>query len=615
MSKPAGDDTVRLLTHSDVLAMLRPEFWEPHVRSALMAYRHCAVVALMACCHIGAGCQCGIKLAHWRPGGLDVVLVKRWGKTLAIPLTPQTIFVVERFITERARARCQSGVPRWDSEFLFVTEDGKVLLNRDITDCFARLKEGRGFFHRALLRFCARHIRAGSDSTVERRFRGFTRKLGSHNDMPDVSLAKLTQVVRDTNPFRDLDREIRGAVPAQKFLSKQPPGIAVPLPKRKPMPVEHPIVALLLRTKWPKDKPGRAELRADLRREHGAAIDKLLQSRVLVGEHVGRLFGIQDRSARKFHEVHYRSGSTKPKVVARAFRPKAEKASTTAEERELLKALRAEHWPRKRPEARGLSQKLLKQHFPAIDALIARRLLTVGVAARLFRAPHTGIRFLRAALKAGMSPAEVLFERTHAFVPESWWERVRSEESKRSGGETDRRFYFRMVRQGFPGHRDPFGKFLRVLRRGETMSPQEGMLVERLSNTARPEDPAAAEALSKQLLLAHFGEVRAMIDAKKIRHLDGAKLFDVPTYQIEYLTAALKAGLSLEQALRTNLQAHVPAAMWSTVKAELALSPDEPTRPFYFRMRLIHDFPGSERQMALFRAELRRSGMAAAANS
>jgi hypothetical protein len=53
--------------------------------------------------------------------------------------------------------------------------------------------------------------------------------------------------------------------------------------------------------------------------------------------------------------------------------------------------------------------------------------------------------------------------------------------------------------------------------------------------------------------------------------------------------------------------------MWSTIKAELELSPDEPTRPFYFRMRLIHDFPGSERQMAVFRAKLRRSGLAAAA--
>ncbi|MBX9927247.1 MAG: hypothetical protein K2Y05_12890, partial [Hyphomicrobiaceae bacterium] len=353
MSRP-DDDPVRILTPYDVLAMLRPEFWEPHVRSILMAYRHCAVVVLMACCHVGAGFQTRIKLAHWRPEGLDVLLVKRWGKTLAIPLTPQTIFVVERYIAERERVRCPNGVPRWESEFLFVTEDGKCLQNRDITDAFARLKEGRNFFHRALLRFCARHIRAGSDATVERRFRGFTRKLGSRNDMPEVSPAKLKQVVRDTNPFRDLDREIRGAVPAQKFLTEQPPGIAVPRAKRKSMPVDHPLVAQLLRTKWPKGKRGRAELRAELRREHGAAIEELLQSGILIGEHVGLLFRIKARTARKFHQAHYRSGSSKAKVVAQMVKPKAEKASPTAEERELLKALRAQDWPKNKQEARAL---------------------------------------------------------------------------------------------------------------------------------------------------------------------------------------------------------------------------------------------------------------------
>lgn len=614
MSAPS-DTVIRTYDTPDVLAMMRPEFYEPITYTDFMAYRHCAIVAFLACAHIDAGTQLHIELDHWRPQGEDVVLVTRWGKTQKVPLTPQLIFVVERFIAERERVRCRGGSPRWESKYLFVTEKGRKLGKGNVYHLFSLRMKGPKpkSVLGALLRFCARNIRAGSSSDVQRFFCGFAKKRGSQViPLPDVPLKEMTRIVIETNPFKDLDREVRGQVAAQKYLSKNRPAVTLQQPGRaKLMPVDHPLVASLLKVKWPRGREKQAALRAELRLQHGAAFEELLRTRIITGKHLAELLRTTLGAALTYQKAHF--GPESDGKVARRPRPKHQKPAT-AEELATLSSLRAQSWPRNKELAAGLSQDLLVKHYAAVDPLVTRNLMTVGQLAKLFRASPGRLFLLRAALRHGVSVAEVPIglNRERCNLPPEWWDRIRKEAAK-SGREANISLYFRMVKAGFTGNFDTFKGFMTTLQRRNTaLSEAETQVVETLSAVVVPDDPVAAEAQREQMLLEHFVTMSTIVATKRMAIREARKLLGVGMHRFAFITAAMEAGLSLTQALRKDFT-EVPAEMWSVVGAEHAKTPEEPPRSFYFRMRLLHDFPGSERLLAMFRYRLTQASPTASA--
>jgi site-specific recombinase XerD len=123
-SKPAERAPVTLET-PDVLAMLHTAFW---LTDYLAACRNCALVALLACCYVLPGYAGNILLEDWRPmidgQRRDVVFIRRHKEWQTVYLTPTVVFVVERYLAERARVAVQRG---WTSEFLFVSVNGNRL--------------------------------------------------------------------------------------------------------------------------------------------------------------------------------------------------------------------------------------------------------------------------------------------------------------------------------------------------------------------------------------------------------------------------------------------------------------------------------------------------------
>jgi hypothetical protein len=606
----------RRLDVADVVVLLMPSYWTRAGLSLFAATRYCAIVALLSCCHLGLFIQRNIKTANWRPNGRDVVIVRRFGKTQEVPLTPQVIYVVERYLKERERARAPKGTPLWTSEYLFVTPGGKRPFVHNMVKTFRRVERAAGLdrpLEHLLVRFCAKSLEKGGDQTASRRFRGLTKKLGArHVELAELSIEKLARFGRAINPFRTLDRQVRGEIQAARYLSKKDTVVPKILGRKKcELPVEEPVVAELMAVKWPKARRERKALLAQLRDEHGAAIEELLAKGRITYELVGSLFGVTSGSIHSFHRDHYRRA-----VPAKLRRPaqRPEKAKVSAAEKTLLKSLAGNRRPLDKVEAKAKSRASILAHYPVVHDMISRRLLTTFEAAELFGISRPQLLRLRAAVSAGQSVDEAMTERTYSKVSDDWLARLREEHGKRPEGETDLAFCFRMQAAGFPACRDQFKIHLRRIKASATISEAEHQLVETLSKLEWPKDVSATNSLRRELLLAHFDRVDALLDAGKIVHRHVADLFKVPTATIEYIRAARKAGLTVEEAVIKNPRAEIPNGVWPAIREEHERSPTEKDRPFYFRMRIQHGFPGSEKQMMLFRLGLRRAAAEAPAS-
>jgi hypothetical protein len=603
------------LSVADVLAMLRASFWRTVNVPDLAAFRYCALVALMACCHILPGYLCDLKFEHWRPGGRAVIRIRRYHRWQNVPLTPQVIYVVERYLAERERVRCPQGVPRWTSEYLFVTPSGKRfregrIMSRGLRRLQSKIRVRS--LNGLLLRFCAGNLAQAKDPIASRRFRGLTKQHAApHIQLPKVSEPRLARLARRANPFAKLGRQIESEALAERWLKGKTVVLLRLRDKEPAMPISRPAVAALLAVRWPRNAAACRVLRARLRKQYGEEVEGLLQSGLLTLAQAARLFHTTESSVHGFHVTNYRRSTVlrQPSSFRSSRPPPRPKpdAATIKADTALLRKIAVDRRRRGESVEDAVCRKLIA-YYPTVHEMISRRTTTTAQAAAAFGTPRGRILFLRAAQAAGVPIGLAAAQRSYVKIPEEWWDRVRKAASERAPGDGDRAFYLRMLMAGFPGCEPVFSKFCLHLRAQTGTTEAERALIAKLSGFKWSRQADERERQRNRLFTEFFIPLSTMLDSRKIRHREVASLFRVPRSTVEYIRAALKAGLGLDQALRRNLRARVGAGDWAAIDDEHARAPDLDDRSFYFRMRLIHDFPGSEKQLGLYRAVLRGRG-------
>lgn len=664
MGRRARNAPGPLLGVADVFVMLTLEFWESLTRNLFSRTRHTAFVALAALCHVPAGVQCLIKLSDWRPGGRPVVVVKRWGRTLPIPLTPEAIHVVERYICERERQRCPDGKSaRWESEFLFVTEKGKPMKSGALTECLEPLKEGRSL-HRSLLAFCSWHWKNACDAAAPERegevsaperggdhvdgsddgrddeggdrddghgggnrggahrpedamfvLRGYSKKRGQAIRLPKVPAPALRRLVTKANPLKNLRRALKSQTLARAYLRKHRPAIWLPPPERKLLPSRPEIEDIRRRKAAARGTAAHNRFKASVRRDHGKVLEDMLVRKEISAEQVGDLLGIGADAVLHFHRTHYRRRPEDPAVRPQVCPAPAEKPKKTAEERAVLRLLEGQRWPRKRAEVEDLSRRLAIAHLPVLGGLVDRRLIDVERIAGLLHMAKGEVQLLRTALAEGVPLSEVLVGHDHVRTTLAQQLRIREAAARRPEGDTRRAFYLRSIKDGFRGHRNTFYRVLDSIEGKGRMEEKDWELAAELASVGFPAGRDAAGKARGPLPIGRLAAVDAMVRAKKILPCDAAMLLGVAPHRFHYLSAALAAGLSPEQAARENLKVVVRDETWALVEAAHRETPGATNLDLYFRMRLACDFEGSLDQLTAFRCSLRggpRRGLPAA---
>jgi integrase len=596
---PKGANGPAILKVGDVLAMMQPSFWQT---DDLTAFRYCALVALLACCHIQQGHARGILLENWRYEGRDVVRIWRHHAWQVVHLTPQAIFAVERLLAERARVQAQYG---WQSDFLFVTRNGTPSHTNDFTNGFKRLRERIGAgstIPRMLKNFCVRQLRTGNDEVASRRYRGLGKPLGDkHNFLPPIPEARIERLVRCTNPFKSLDRQVRDEDAAQRWLADKALVVKFDM-TAKTMPVDEPLVSELLKIDWPRGRHACRVLRSQLWEQHGDEIDRLLRERILTARLVARLLHCGVRAVQSFIHFHYRAGNERP--VQRFKKPKPPKPRLTDADRATIAALKAALPSDTNARVAAVRDRLIA-HFPTVDDMMSRGVLTLAPVAQLLGLQQNDILLFRAAAREGM-PVEMLYDRQRVGkIPAQWWDEVRKAHLTRPAGDTDMAFFCRMFAAGFPGAWQTFSAFCRLQLRAKPaveLTQEERARLAALRALKWSTDPKILRAQRADVMRCHFADIDPLIEAGKLGVCEAADLFNCTLQRLKFFREARKAGLTVEQALAPP--APVSKETWAVVRREHALSPQEPELPFYFRMRRDHGFTGGEKLMRTFRQNL-----------
>lgn len=595
-----------ILRLPDVLLMFQSWFWRTDLLTAL---RYPALTALLGCCHILFGQAAGILLANWRPLDenrvrRDVVIVKRHGQWHPVPLTPTVIFLVERYIEERNRVAEKLG---WTSDFLFVSRSG-ARLHKNVVDLkFKKLRKrikARTTISRMLKNFCVRNLATGNDETASRRFRGISKPLGDRNNhLPEVSETKLARLVRRTDPFKDMERQVQDETAARRWLADREDDLKIPLPTegRKAMPTEEPTVAAILRYVWPRGEHACRVLRTEIWRLHGRELDRLLRERVLTRRLVARLLHTTERRVASFVFAHFRSAGGRPLM---GFRPRQTKPRRTKEDIALVAALGRTCLPGD-PDARFAAiAARIDQHLPAVEDMIARGILSSPAAAKLLDIQAPEMPIVRAGRKAGLSAARAL-RNPRTEISDECWKGIDAEWAARRGREGRLEFCCRMVAEGFPGAVSTVYKRLIKLERKPVpeMTDEDRALVAALSGIAWSSHLETFRAQRNEVLVTHLAAVDVLIVAGKLGKLAAAALFRIKPERLAFLRSGLRAGLGPAAVVAGG--GPIPEAVWTMVGREHALAREEPDLDFYWRMRLRHGFGGTLADMTNFREGLR----------
>ncbi len=222
--------------------------------------------------------------------------------------------------------------------------------------------------------------------------------------------------------------------------------------------------------------------------------------------------------------------------------------------------------------------------------------------------------YLRAALKAGLPIGEAIKDNRYARLPDEVWQEMRREHARRDPDESDRTFYFRMrMTKGFSGCEGALGELCRRLRREAAMSAAERRVLDELAAFEWSDDADEADHQRGALLEKHFTAVSAMLSSETIGYAQAGELFRVPKRHVEYIRAAVAAGIAPREAARKNRHVRVPDECWARMKREYeAAESGETDRAFYFRMRSEHAFPACEGIMSRFCRRMRKEKLARA---
>lgn len=392
------------LSVGDVVMLVRWQFWS-WSRNLLEATRAATAVALMALAALTVTDIRRLRRVDWKPGGKLVVRVRRWWRTVNVPLTSELDQVVETYLAERDKMLSAKSGP------LLATTSGQPISDSYFAHFFfGRMARRLGLhtpLQRLLRNFAARWLERDRDEDAVAAILGQGYRIRRRR-IESVVQGRLSAVIKRQNPLRGMLRYVTMAYLPPNFGARF--AVSVPLtskpqhfvPRRgrlksKPMPVDHPVFAALLAVHWPKEQAERKALGAKLALEYAAVIEPFVRSRRINGEQARALFGgvmkwewyrtlarrMAKKSERKAERELRRERKRRRKASVRERREKARRP--TRSERRLIAEIVASEWPIENKALLKFRRAMIVRYLPAVAQIIRAGRLTTREAAALFR--------------------------------------------------------------------------------------------------------------------------------------------------------------------------------------------------------------------------------------
>jgi hypothetical protein len=580
----------------DVLAMMQPVFW--HRRSLLKALLLCAVVALLACCHVQTGFALNIRLKDWRPKGLYIVRVRRYGAVHDVAITMAVAIVVGRYLVERERIAKKNG---WQSKYLFVSSSGEPVPVTDIQMLFNRLSKrirARGTIAGMLKNFCQRHLGKGGDDAASRCFRGLSKMRGSRvKKLPEVPAPRIERLLRRTDPFKHMERQLDDEAAAARWLADHKPAVPIVLSPHRPPP-DHPLVVELRRVRWPRGKHACRVLRAQLWTRYGERIDALMRDRVLDGNLVAKLLHTTLGNVYATIRYHYRREGERP---FKGFHDRDPKPR--ASEADLAVIAEIETVELSDDPATRAAEVLARacRHAEAVHSMIDRGLLKPRKAADLLGIDYRDLCMVRSGLREGVAPEIILCRPAFRRVPKEWWDKVRAAAALRPEGDTATAFFCRLAGAGFPGGFDVLDRWCRdnATVRPQPATETEQAFLARLEAVRWSSDPLALEAQRSRTVVESLVDLDRLVSEGKLGPYRAAALLKLQPRRFASLRHALRAGVAPARALAPVMP--VRKEVWDAIAAEHALSPEEDDLVFFWRVVAKCGYTGGQKRLKTFR--------------
>jgi hypothetical protein len=616
---PDPKGTITVLRDRDIVKLMTPTFWEGSGIDLAKRLLYCAHVALMAFCYISPWIARTIQMEDWRPGGLNVVRIKRDGELQTIPVCDEAVTIVERYIEHRRRpaaCTCPEEKPCCCGPLFVSPRLRKELTATSVRETFERAAEKIGLalpLADLALRFCERKLEEAAtkdaDRDAARRFMGYRTVEGPRDiPLPHVPFPNLVRIARRSGRWcKVFGREFETDRRADENLEK--PGT---VPRRRPRAAswaggrratadEHPLIAELMAIAEPEDEKLKADLKRFLRKTYLERLDPLVLSGLLGVEQASELL-LTKPTGYYWYRMYHLNGGRKRMLAAQRGRvhkrkPKGRRRPNT-EQSAILALLKAFDWPKDEDAKRSEMLRMVALYFLPVDAMIRARLISLARGRDLIGVTRGEMQLLRAAVREGVPVEQVLTEKRHAPISKEWSARIEAEHAKRPAWDRDdRAFYFRMCREGFDGSNTAVWEICQRLRPPVAeLNAEERGLLDKLRGFPWPAEPEKVVEESEKLLAANLPEAKALLDGKKIGFEEFSELFRISKKRRVFLLSALEAGLSVEQALRPRDRRPLSPQDWAPALQIIERAPDRiPVRQLYFRAAK-GGFPGSEDQ-------------------
>lgn len=620
---PAGAFDV--VVDRDVAKLLTPAFYVDGGIAREEALRHCGFGALMSFCYVTPWIACRIPIEGWLPEGLEAVRVHRRGQFQNVPVCKGAHMVVERYLAEGRRRPPDCACPAEDRcrcGMLFTSINGGPLIFGNVMDTFERVGAAIGAslpLPDLLLRFCERKLETCGDKIAARRFMGYRTIEGPlDRPLPDVPFDDLAALARRAGRwFAPYGREFAGDVRAAELLAK-----AAAVPARYPgrrgtrkqpprLPADHPLVAEMSAIVAPVDKGELKRHKRWLIKEYLEKVEALVRAGAMGVPQACELLLLDEPKQYRSHR-DYRFGKGRaraaaaskkapPRVRKRRLRVRPDKAQAG-----LLDRLRRFPWSADPAERLGQRHGLVPECFVAVDAMVRLRAIAMTTARRLLRLDKVEWKLFRTAVAVGFPLDRVLPEGRYRPITPEWRAEVSEEHVRRGPGDTDMEVYFRLRSRGLECHFFTVKGICEDLRRAPVPA-EEPALVAMLRGLAWPADAERVRTDSERLLAAHLAEAAALVEAGRAEARVLGPLFRTTRDRFSFLLSALRAGLSVDQAMRPK-DGRPPGPDDWAVAAEVtaAAGYGESVRTLYFRA-VLAGFGGSEAQFRSGTARMREA--------
>jgi hypothetical protein len=607
---PAG--TFRVVVDRDVAKLLTPGFYVDGGLQPEGALRHCAFGALMSFCYVTPWIACKIPMKHWLPGGLDAVRVDRRGEFQNVPVCEGAHLLVESYIVGGRVRPADCACPtdgRCVCGMLFTTRSGKRLIAANVMDTFERVGGGIGAslpLPDLMLRFCERKLEENGEKVEARRFMGYRTVEGPlGRPLPEVPFDDLAALGRRAGKwFAPYARE--GGARSAEVLERK---AAVPAryPKRRyarseppRLPADHPLVAEMTALVAPTEERGLKLHKRWLVKEYLEKVDALVPDQMGVPQACELLLLELPKHYYAHRNYHFGSGRVQKaeygKTRGARIKPPAPRIRPDKEQAALLDRLRRFPWSEDKVVSAGQRRELVPECFAAVDAMERARVIKMMTSRRLLRLDKVEWSLFRTAVAVGFPLERVLPEGRYPPITPEWRRRLAEEHAARAPGETDTVVYFRLRTAGWEGHVFTVRGICEELRRAPPVPAEEPALVAMLRGYDWPADEAEVRKESERLLADHVAEAAALVADGRAEGQALQALFRTYRDRFSFLLAALRAGLSVDQAMRPKDGRPVGPEGWEVAAAVTAAAGyGETVRTLYFRA-VLAGFEGSEAQ-------------------